>query len=577
MLDTKIVNGRVVDGSGRPGYLADIGIREGRIVAVGKVDESARETIDADGMVVAPGFIDSHTHYDAQVFWDPFLSPSCYHGVTTIIGGNCGFSIAPLAPHSAEYLGPMLARVEGMPLKTLKAGVPWSWRSFGDYLNQIAGNLGVNAGFLVGHSAVRRAVMGEKAVGHQANDTEIMQMQQLVADSLREGALGFSTTVSKSHNDGDGNPVPSRHATREELLALASVCRNHEGTTLELLPDLEFDQTTIELLTDFSLAGQRPVNWNVLMVNGSDEAEAAEARRKLAVSDYARERGARVVALCFVATPTARLNFRSGFGFDGLPDWAPLFRLRKEERIEKLEDRGYRNFLKERAGSGDAGKTYQRLVRWDQHLIVETFSPETRPFQGRKVGDVARELGKDAFDTLIDIVLADDLKTSLMPPFSTEDQETYKLRAEVWRNPDVVVGASDAGAHMDMIDAFAFSTYLLQKGVREYGVISLEEAVHMLTEVPAKLFGLRDRGSVKEGCCADLVIFDPDTVARSEVYTRYDLPGDEGRLYADGIGIERVMVNGQTIVVDGKHTGARPGSVLKSGRDTYTVKIPSTA
>jgi N-acyl-D-aspartate/D-glutamate deacylase len=488
MLDTKIINGQVIDGSGKPAFAADIGIRDGRIVAIGKVDEAARETIDAKGKIVAPGFIDSHTHYDAQVFWDPYLSPSCYHGVTTIVGGFCGFSVAPLAPHSAEYLGPMLARVEGMPLKTLQQGVPWDWSSFGSYLGKLEGNLGVNAGFFVGHSAVRRAVMNDRAVGHKASDQEIAAMKKLVGDSLTEGALGFSTTVSRSHNDGDGNPVPSRHASREEILELASECRNHEGTSLELLPNLDFDQATIDLMTDFSLAGQRPVNWNVLIINSAEPEEIAEAKRKLAVSEYAARKGAKIVALAFVSSPTSRLNFRVGFGFDGIPDWAPLFRLPIAERIAKLKDPEYRRFLDERANSPEAGM-FRRLAQWHNHLIAEVFTPENKPYQGRLVGDVAKELGKTPFDTLLDIVLADGLNTSLMPPAGKEDYETYKFRSEVWKNPNVVVGASDAGAHMDMIDAFAFSTRLLQKGVREHKLISFEEAVHQLTQVPAELFG----------------------------------------------------------------------------------------
>ena len=576
MLDTKIINGSIIDGSGSPAYQGTVGIRDGRIVAIGNVDEAAKETIDASGQVVAPGFVDSHTHYDAQVFWDPYLSPSCYHGVTTILGGNCGFSVAPLAPHSAEYLGPMLARVEGMPLKTLQTGVPWDWTSFGSYLGKLEGNLGVNAGFFVGHSAIRRAVMGERAVGHKASDDEIAQMKKLVGDSMQEGALGFSTTVSRSHNDADGNPGPSRHASREELLTLASVCREHEGTTLELLPNLEFDQDTIELLTDFSLAGQRPVNWNVLIVNGSDEKEMAEARRKLAVSEYAASKGASVVALAFVSSPTSRINFFSGFILDGFPDWAPLFRLSKPERIEKLKDPEYRLFLDRRAKSEEAG-IFRRISKWEEYLIAETFVPENQPYKGRLVGDVAKELGKTPIDAMLDIVVADGLKTSLMPPSGSEDHATYKFRAEVWKNKHVVVGASDAGAPMDMIDAFAFSTRLLQKGVREHQVISMEEAVHQLTEVPAKMMGLRERGLIKEGWHADIVVFDPNTVARGDVYTRQDLPGDEGRLYADAIGIEHVMVNGTTIVSKGKHTGAKPGTVLHSGRDTYTIKIPAAA
>lgn len=574
MLDTKIINGRVIDGSGSPAFAADIGLRDGRIVAIGKLMEEARETIDAAGKIVAPGFIDVHTHYDAQVFWDPYLSPSCFHGVTTVLAGNCGFSVAPLTPDAASYLGPMLARVEGMPLTTLQKGVPWDWSSFGSYLSKLEGNLGVNAGFMVGHSAVRRVVMGQRAVGDKATPQEIEAMKQLVDVSIREGAMGFSTTVSPTHNDADGNPVPSRHATREELLALASVVKDHEGTMLELLPNLMLDKEMADLLVDFSLAGQRPVNWNVLVLLGSDDAQVKEAMRKLAVSHYARSKGAQVVPLTFVQSPTTRINFWSGFVFDSFADWSPLFRLPKEERIAKLKDPEYRRFLNQRAHSEDSGFT-RRIACWENYIVAETFAAETKPFQGRTVGEIARLQYKPAFDAMLDIVIADGLKTVFLPPSGAEDYETYRARAKLWKDQDVIIGASDAGAHMDMIDTFAFSTSLLQKAVRQHAVLSMEEAIHQITEVPARLMGLRERGLIKEGWHADIVILDPTTVGRGDVYTRYDLPGDEGRLYADAVGIDCVMVNGRTIVSQGKHTGAVPGTVLKSGRDTYTVKLPA--
>ena len=576
MLDAKIVNGQLIDGTGAKAYRGDIGIRDGRIVAVGTVNEPAKETIDASGLVVTPGFVDVHTHYDAQVFWDPFLSPSCYHGVTTVVGGNCGFSIAPLGPDSLEYIGPMLARVEGMPLATLQAGVPWDWKTFGEYLSKLEGNLGINAGFMVGHSAVRRAVMGKRAVGHPATEDEIAKMRELVRASIREGALGFSTTVSRSHNDADGNPVPSRHATKAEILALAGVCREFEGTSLELLPDLDFRQDTIDLMTDFSLAGQRPVNWNVLAVSTDSPEEAKEAERKLAVSDYARGKGAKIVALTLPARANMRLNFWSGFVFDSLPGWDALFRLPPEQRLEKLKDPTYRQFLDERAHSPEAGFT-RFLAHWPVYVVSETFAPENKRFEGKSIGELAQELGKTPFDTLLDIVVADGLKTSLFLAIGKTDKSSTALRAKLWQDPRTVVGASDAGAHLDLLDTFAFSTRMLQIGVREHQVISLEDAVHQLTQVPAELIGLRERGVLKPGWHADIVIFDPETVGLGEVYTKFDLPGSEGRLYADAIGINRVLVNGRTIVKDGVHTGAKPGTVLRPGRDTYTNKIPLVA
>ncbi|MBV1916750.1 MAG: amidohydrolase family protein, partial [Sphingomonadaceae bacterium] len=338
MLDLKITGGSIVDGTGKPRFTGDVGIRDGRIVAIGKVDADARETIDATGRIVAPGFIDCHTHYDAQVFWEPTLSPSCYHGVTTVFGGFCGFSIAPLSDDSAEYLLPMLARVEGMPIETLANAVPWDWSTFGEFLERMEGKVGLNAGFFAGHSAIRRHVMGTRAVGEKSSDAELEGMKALLDQCLSEGAMGFSTTVSATHNDGDGNPVPSRWADNSEIIALAGMVRNHEGTGLELLPDIGFPPGMPELLADVSVAGNRPVNWNLLAVGGRADNEEHVAKR-LAVTDLARERGGEVIALTVPVSPTVYLNLRGGFVLDAFPGiWPELFRMTVADRMERLRD-----------------------------------------------------------------------------------------------------------------------------------------------------------------------------------------------------------------------------------------------
>jgi N-acyl-D-aspartate/D-glutamate deacylase len=574
MLDLKIVGGTIIDGSGGVPYAGSVGIQGDRIVAIGDINEDAARVIDASGKVVAPGFIDIHTHYDAQAFWDPTFSPSCYHGVTTILGGFCGFSIAPLSPESGAYLLPMLARVEGMPADTLRAGVPWDWRTFGEFLDRLEGRVLLNAGFFVGHSAVRRLVMGERANAGEATDAEIAAMRGLVDQSLAEGALGFSTTVSPSHNDAEGNPVPSRFASREEILTLASAVREHEGTSLELLPNLQrFDQEQVNLLVDYSLAGGRPVNWNVLVVSDGGEQDRERVDRLLEASRVARARGAEVLALTFASAPTIRVNFISGFVFDSLPGWAPLFKLPLDKRLKVLKDQFVRDTLEQAAGKSGGGLN---LNCWDEYLVIEAFSPATKRFEGRKIGEIARELGKSDFATLIDIVVADKLRTSLMREAKGNDAAGFKLRGELWHNDMTIVGASDAGAHMDMIDTFAFSTLLLQNA-REFGVMSLPEAVHQLTQVPATALGIRDRGLLAKGLYADLVVFDGENVGRGPVYTRYDLPGTtaEGRLYADAIGIDWVVVNGQVVVRDGEVAQARPGTVFRSGRDTFTRGIPA--
>jgi len=571
MLDLAITGGTVVDGSGAPARRADVGVRGDRIVALGVLEERARETLDASGRVVCPGFVDVHTHYDAQVFWDGTLSPSSYHGVTSVVGGNCGFSIAPLSPDAGGYLMRMLARVEGMPLESLQAGVPWDWRSFGEYLDRLEGRLAVNAGFMVGHCALRRVVMGERAVGHEATGEELDAMCALLRASLREGGLGFSTTISPTHNDGEGAPVPSRHASREELIALARTVRDFPGTSVEFLPGIGvFDDEKKALMADISLAANRPVNWNVLAPSAGN-AEMVE--QQLSATDYARERGAEVVALTVPQAMQVRINLVSGFIFDALPGWAELFELPIEQRKRRLADPGFRKRLDEGANSEAAG-LLRGLARWERMRIQETFAEANQGLQGRTVGEVAEARGLSPFDALVEVALADDLRTSFMPPSSGDAPEDWQARGRVWLDDRSVIGASDAGAHLDMIDTFALSTQVLGNGVRRHGVIGLEQGVRQLTDVPARLYGLRERGRLEVGWRADLVVFDPGSIDCGPTYTRFDLPTGAGRLYADALGIERVLVNGREIVRDGEATGALPGTIFRSGRDTDTVEVP---
>jgi N-acyl-D-aspartate/D-glutamate deacylase len=573
MLDLKIVGGTIVDGTGQAGYRGDVGVKDGRIIAVGQVEEDARETIDAEGRVVAPGFIDVHTHYDAQAFWDPTLSPSCYHGVTTVVGGFCGFSIAPLTPESADYIKPMLARVEGMPLEALNQGVPWNWESFGQFLGLIDGKVGLNAGFFAGHSAIRRVVMGERAVGEKATPGELDEMKALLGQSLSQGALGFSTSINASHNDGDGNPVPSRWAEHSEIVALAGVVRDHEGTGLELLPDLNFGPGIRELMADVSIAANRPVNWNVLAV--ANASAAARAEEQLAISDFARERGGEVIALTFAENPNIFLSLRVGTNFDALPGvWPEIFRWPVAERIGRFREPEFRAQMARDAASLAPGSAGYFFAQFGDYIFAEIEDEANRRYTGRKVSDIAAEEGRDALDVLLDVAIEDRLETVLTMDHGGRDLASYQLRARLWADDRTLIGASDAGAHLDQLDAFAFSTGLLQNGVRKHGVIGLEAAVHQITQRPARYFGLIDRGTLAPGNHADIVVFDAATIGRGATYKRYDVPGGEAfRLYADAEGIDHVFVNGVQIVRGGVHTGSLPGTVLRSGRDTRTVPL----
>ena len=570
MLDVRIDGGIVVDGTGSPGQQASVGIKDGKIASIGDANEPAQRVVDAEGRVVAPGFVDIHTHYDAQVFWDPLISPSSYHGVTTVVGGNCGFSIAPLTPEAGAYLMPMLARVEGMPLESLREGVPWDWRSFGDYLGKLDGKLALNAGFLVGHSAIRRVVMKERSVGHEATPEELAQMVALLQQSVREGGLGFSTSLAATHNDSAGDPVPSRHASRAELLALARAIRDLPGTVLEAIPGTGlWSEKDKAIMADLSLAANRPLNWNVLVPNSI---QPTYTDHQLGASDYAAQRGATVVALTTPSTPTVRINLAAGFVFDALPNWAELFKLAIPERIERLKDPAFRRKLDEGAHSEGAG-LLRGLARWEAMIVDQVARPEHEGLKGRLIGDIARELGKTPFDAMLDLAISEELQTSFMPSPTGLDDASWRLRAQVWRDPRAVVGASDAGAHLDMIDTFAFSTVLLGNA-RERALASVEECVRWLTDVPARLYGLRGRGRLAPGWSADVVVFDPERVASGPVHMRYDLPAGAGRLYAEAIGVGHVFVNGVEILRDGKDTGARPGTVLRSGRDTVSVEVP---
>ncbi len=570
MLDCKITGGTVVDGTGAPARAADVGIRDGRIVAVGPVEGDAREEIDASGKVVAPGFVDIHTHYDAQVFWDPALTPSSVHGVTTVVGGNCGFTIAPLVPEAGDYLMRMLARVEGMPLESLAQGVPWNWRSFGEYLDQIDGKLAINAGFLVGHCALRRVVMGEDAVGKEASTEQIAAMAVLLGESLAAGGLGFSSSLSPTHNDGDGNPVPSRYAGHDELLAMAGVVGEHAGTTIEFLPAIgEFSPEHRELMIGMSRVANRPLNWNVLLCNSAIP-QVTEAQ--LAVSDEAAKHGARIVALTLPQVMTLRINLRTGFLFDTLPGWAEVIGMPLPERIRTFSDAAARVRLDESAHSEGAG-IFSFLANWQDLTIDETFAPENQRWKGKTVGDVAKALGKKPIDAMLDIAVADELRTSFLTQTFGDDEESWKLRADSWSDPRTIIGASDAGAHLDMIDTFATGTALLGPAVRDRKLMKLEAAVQQLTQAPAELYGIRDRGVLRADAFADVVVFDPATIGVGPIHTRYDLPGGAGRLYAEAEGIEHVLVNGREIVRGKELTGSRPGTLMRSGRDTDTVRV----
>jgi N-acyl-D-aspartate/D-glutamate deacylase len=566
VLELLIRNGLVVDGTGAGSRVADVGVHDGRIVTIGRVRELAREQIDADGLVVSPGFIDVHTHYDAQVMWDPLLSPSSSCGVTTVVSGNCGFSIAPLGEGDtdadADYVMRMLARVEGIPVAALTAGPGWDWTSFGSWLARLEGNLAVNAGFYVGHSTLRRAVMGEAAVGQPASPAQLAAMVHLLGRSLDEGGLGFSTTRGTSHNDHRGDPVPSRFATHDEFVALAAELRRHPRTSLGIMPTMSsYTGETYELMTAMAAAAERPLFWNAISVRPGDGEPAGRAA-KLASADHARARGAQVFGLALAQPMRMRLNLASGVLYDSFPGWAEVMHAPLAEKMAALRDPSVRAKL--RAGARDAPSP--QWADWANATVVDVHASALQPLVGRRFGDIAAARGLDPFDTVLDVALEDQLQIGIAPPSAGDDDESWAERVRLWRDSRVVIGGSDAGAHLDMMSAFNGHLAVVGEAVRDREVLGLEEAVHLLTGEPAARLGLSGRGRLVEGAHADVLVFDAARIGPAPVHVRHDLPGGAWRIYGEAEGIEDVIVNGVRVLQVGQPTGARPGAVVRPGR-----------
>src|SRR4051794_21347808 len=570
MLDLIIKGGLVVDGTGAPGTVVDVGVRGDRITTVGNITEPAMEVFDATGLIVSPGIVDPHTHYDAQLLWDPTASPSSCHGVTTVIGGNCGFTLAPLTPGDADYLRKMMAKVEGMPLAALEHGTDWSWESFAEYLGRMGGRIAVNAGFLVGHCAIRRYVMGGEAVGNAAEADQILAMRTELRIAIEAGALGFSFTNSTSHSDGEGEPVASRWATADELIALCEETGRHEGTTLEgIVPGCldQFADDEIELLARMSAAANRPMNWNVLTV---DSRVPQRVPRQISASDRATEIGGRVVALTMPVQVPMNMSFNTFCGLWLIPGWQEVLGVPVAQRVARLNDPDTRVKLLELSQSPAAG-VFRRLADWGDYVVGDTYSAANEGVSGRRVADIAADRGASNFGTLLDIVTADECRTVLWPTPQDDDDESWRMRAELWNDGRAMIGGSDAGAHLDRMCGAPYPTRFLADCIRGRQLISLEKAIALMTSAPAALFGLRDRGVLREGAYADIFIFDPQTVDSDPAALVADLPGKSARLTAGSRGVERVLVNGVAIIEKGEPTGANPGTVLRSGRDTATV------
>jgi N-acyl-D-aspartate/D-glutamate deacylase len=567
LLDYLIKGGTVVDGTGTEPYVADVGISGGRIVQVGDVSDAASSTLDAGGLLVTPGFVDPHTHYDAQLHWDGWATPSGLHGVTSVIAGNCGFTLAPLKEKDALYTQRMMSRVEGMPLESLKVGPSWDWHTFGDFLDRLEGQVAVNAGFLVGHCALRRYVLGEDAVERPSTDDEVEAIAGLLRECLDAGGLGLSLSRSYTHTDGDGRPVPSRLASEEEVFRLCSVVGEYDGTSMEAITDAcihGFDDDSAEFMAQMSAHARRPLNWNLLQIAST---RASYVENQLRPSVRARELGGRVVALSMpVASDSARtLGFYCTWWM--APGWDEILSLPLAEKKAKLGDPAVRARLLQAAQGPDAGIGGD-AARMGTYSFGVTRAAQNRSLDGRLVAEVAAERGVDDLTCVVEASAAEDFDLDFWPvrPSNPDDDPSYRVR--MWESPDVLIGGSDAGAHLDHTLGSAYPTRFLADVLRGTRILPVEQAVRLMTDVPARLFGLHGRGRVAPEWFADIAVIDPENVGSTPTHRSYDLPGGAYRMMAEPHGVVRVLVNGVETICDGKPTGRRAGTVLRSRRDT---------
>jgi N-acyl-D-aspartate/D-glutamate deacylase len=559
--DVLIKGGRIYDGSGLPSYFGDVAIQDGRIVETGRISGSAKRVINADGLAVSPGFIDFHTHLDAQLLWDPLATSSCYHGVTTVIPGNCGLSLAPCKESDHDTILRSFERVEAITLPALKSGVKWGFTTFGQYLDALRGKLGVNVASLVGHCALRQFVMGDASIERAATPAEIQQMKDVLKASVRAGAAGFSTNQNPVHMYANGTPIQSRFATDEEIIEIAcalgeinqgvvQISRGSLGVSVPIPPSLK-------LFEEISSRSGRPVVWQSI----AHRWERPDEWRVLL--DSAKEtidRGVQSYPLCNARLFNNRLTMKNAQVFDDLPTWKMILFLPLEERIKAINDPETRKKMRFEAVEDKKLSRFSR--RWDLVYLINAVKPENKYLEKKSVAEIAKIRNQDVIDAFLDLSLEEGLDTEFQTSSNNGDEEAV---AEIIRSPYVLVGQSDAGAHLIYDAGFGYATRLLGHWVREKQIMTLEEGVRKLTFMVASIFGLHDRGLLRRGMAADVVVFDPSTIRECDPHLVQDLPGNEKRFVQKAVGIEMTIVNGQVLVEKESHTGALPGAVLGTG------------
>ena len=547
-MDLVLRNGHVVDGTGTPARGADVGVEDGRIAAVGEVTANGATVVDLDGLTLAPGFVDIHTHYDAQVLWDRDLTPSCWHGVTTVVMGNCGFGIAPTRPEHRSTIARTLENVEGMSVEALEAGIPWTFETFPQYLDAVAAApTRLNVAAMIGHTPLRLYVLGDEATERPAKDEEVDRMRAIVAEALAAGALGFATSKSPTHAGAGGKPVPSRLAETDEVYRIAEALKEAGRGIMQITPGAGLFINEFATLSNNT---GRTVSWTALLTGIGEPGTAVQ------LLDATAKAGGDVWPQIACRPLVMQLTFEDPFAFASLDAFKEVLRVPRERRADVYADPAWRE--RARAGAGGVFAT-----KWDKTTIAET--ERYGALMGRTLTDIAAERGVEPLDAAIDLALDEDLKTRFRIVLANDDEDEV---GQLLQDERAVLGLSDAGAHASQLCDACFSTHLLGHWTREEGVLSLEQAVWRLTGQPTRIFGITDRGLIQEGLAADFVAFDPDTVGVDGDLERvWDLPAGADRLIARSKGVEHVWVNGAAIRTDGKDLeDARPGKLLRGGK-----------
>jgi len=554
--DLLIRNATLVDGTGAPARRADVGITEGKISALGEAAGGAGRTIDAAGLVLAPGFIDPHTHYDAQICWDGATTPSSWHGVTTVVMGNCGVGIAPCRPEAREVAMRDLVNVEAIPFEVLEAGISWDWETFPQYLDAAAERKpALNLAFLAPLTPLRHYVMGEASMERAANAQETARIKDVLGEAMDAGAFGFSSTLLNQHMGYGGRPLACRNASRAELKACCNALRERGKGAIEFAMTKQLgvmDDPELELL-DFMLAESgRPVTF-IAMFDRDDISEAVRTSLRKAAPMIAR--GARPQTSPLPLT--REFNMRNPFSFAAFPSWKRVF----EDKSKAAQAAAYLDPAFRAAFRRDLEQP-MAFGNWERITVHEVRNPSLKHMEGKTVAQLAAERRQDCVDAFLDISLEDDLDNEFtMQSFNTRAERM----AELLNDPSILLGLGDGGAHLDMLCDAGYPTYVLGTWVRERGVLTLEEAVRRMTSDPADFFGIRDRGRVAPGLAADLVLFDPATVGSAgRPERRYDLPGGGKRMVMRSAGVELTLVNGVPTWERGALTGRSAGSVLRS-------------